>query len=138
LNKSRVFAGLAVVVCLKFARKGTMCVKRGKLMQQNYQRRVRIIVRNSQGDIEPPGLLGRVAAAIVGAIALVVAFMFSVVAIALVVAFMFSVVALAVVSVIIVIAVGYLWWKTRDLRRHLRENPPGGRVIDGDSSRDGD
>jgi Flp pilus assembly protein TadB len=99
-------------------------------MQQNYQRRVRIIVRNSQGDIEPPGLLGRVAAAIVGAIALVVAFMF-------------SVVALAVVSVIIVIAVGYLWWKTRDLRRHdlrrqLRENPPGGRVIDGDSSRDGD
>jgi len=94
-------------------------------MQQNYQRRVRIIVRNSQGDIEPPGVLGRVAAAIVGAIALVVAFMF-------------SVVALAVVSVIIVIAVGYLWWKTRDLRRHLRENPPGGRVIDGDSSRDGD
>jgi uncharacterized protein YneF (UPF0154 family) len=125
LNKSGVFAGLAAVVCLKFARKGTMCVKRGKLMQQNYQRRVRIIVRNSQGDIEPPGLLGRVAAAIVGAIALVVAFMF-------------SVVALAVVSVIIVIAVGYLWWKTRDLRRQLRENPPGGRVIDGDSSRDGD
>jgi hypothetical protein len=120
LNKSGVFAGLAAVVCLKFARKGTMCVKRGKLMQQNYQRRVRIIVRNSQGDIEPPGLLGRVAAAIVGAIALVVAFMF-------------SVVALAVVSVIIV-----MWWKTRDLRRHLRENPPGGRVIDGDSSRDGD
>ena len=94
-------------------------------MQQNYQRRVRIIVRDSQGEIEPPSLLGRVAAAIVGAIALVVAFMF-------------SVVALAVVSVIIVIAVGYLWWKTRDLRRHLRENPPGGRVIDGDSMRDGD
>ena len=94
-------------------------------MQQNYQRRVRIIVSDSQGDIEPPSLLGRVAAAIVGAIALVVAFMF-------------SVVALAVVSVIIVIAVGYVWWKTRDLRRHLRENPPGGRVIDGDSMRDGD
>jgi Flp pilus assembly protein TadB len=132
LNKSRVFAGLAAVVCLKFARKGTMCVKRGKLMQQNYQRRVRIIVRNSQGDIEPPGLLGRVAAAIVGAIALVVAFMFSVVALAVV-----SVI-IVIVSVIIVIAVGYLWWKTRDLRRQLRENPPGGRVIDGDSSRDGD
>ncbi len=94
-------------------------------MQQNYQRRVRIIVRDSQGDIEPPSVLGRVAAAIVGTIALVVAFMF-------------SVVALAIVAVIIVIAVGYLWWKTRDLRRHLRENPPGGRVIDGDSLRDGD
>ncbi len=94
-------------------------------MQQNHQRRVRIIVRDSQGDIEPPSVLGRVAAAIVGTIALVVAFMF-------------SVVALAIVAVIIVIAVGYLWWKTRDLRRHLRENPPGGRVIDGDSLRDGD
>lgn len=94
-------------------------------MQQNYQRRVRIIVRDSQGDIETPSVLGRVAAAIVGTIALVVAFMF-------------SVVALAIVAVIIVIAVGYLWWKTRDLRRHLRENPPGGRVIDGDSLRDGD
>ncbi len=94
-------------------------------MQQNHQRRVRIIVRDSQGDIEPPSVLGRVAAAIVGTIALVVAFMF-------------SVVALAIVAVIIVIAVGYLWWKTRDLRRHLRENPPGGRVIDGYSLRDGD
>ena len=94
-------------------------------MQQNYQRRVRIIVNDSQGEIEPSSLLGRVAATIIGAIALVVAFMF-------------SVVALAVVSVIIVIAVGYLWWKTRDLRRHLRENPPGGRVIDGDTIRDGD
>ncbi len=89
-------------------------------MQQNYQRRVRIIIRDSQGDIEPPSLLTRVAAAILGAVALVVAFMF-------------SVVALAIVAVIIVIAVAYVWWKTRDLRRHLRENPPGGRVIDGDA-----
>ena len=82
-------------------------------------------MRDSQGDVKPPGLLGRVAAALLGAVALVVAFMF-------------SVVALAVVSVVILIAVGYLWWKTRDLRRHLRENPPGGRVIDGDAIRDGD
>ena len=94
-------------------------------MHQRYQRHVRIIVRDSQGDVKPPGLLGRVAAALLGAVALVVAFMF-------------SVVALAVVSVVILIAVGYLWWKTRDLRRHLRENPPGGRVIDGDAIRDGD
>jgi len=94
-------------------------------MQQNYQRRVRIIVRDSQGEIEPPGLLGKVAAAVLGTIALVVAFMF-------------SVVALAVVSVIVVIAIGYVWWKTRDLRRRMRENPPGGRVIDGDVIRDRD
>jgi uncharacterized protein YneF (UPF0154 family) len=51
---------------------------------------------------------------------------------------MFSVVALAVVAVIIVIAVIYVWWKTRDLRRNLRENPPGGRVIDGDAINDRD
>ena len=92
---------------------------------QNYQRRVRIILRDSQSDVKSPGLLGRLVAAIVGAIALVVAFMV-------------SVVALAVVSVIIVIAVGYVWWKTRDLRRRLREKPPGGRVIDGDTFGDGD
>jgi hypothetical protein len=68
-------------------------------------------------------LLGRVAAILVGGVALVVAFMF-------------SVVALAIVSVVVLIGVGYVWWKTRDLRRRLRENPPGGRVIDGDAFRD--
>jgi hypothetical protein len=68
-------------------------------------------------------LLGRVAAILVGAVALVVAFMF-------------SVVALAIVSVVVLIGVGYVWWKTRGLRRRLRENPPGGRVIDGDAFRD--
>ena len=94
-------------------------------MRHNYQRRVRIIVRDSRGEIQQPGLLGKVVAAIVGAIALVVAFMF-------------SVVALAVVAVIVVIAVGYVWWKTRDLRRRMRENPPGGRVIDGDVVRERD
>jgi uncharacterized protein YneF (UPF0154 family) len=51
---------------------------------------------------------------------------------------MVSVVALAVVCVIVLLAVGYLWWKTRDLRRQLRENPPGGRVIEGDAVRDRD
>jgi uncharacterized protein YneF (UPF0154 family) len=94
-------------------------------MQQRYQRQVRIIVRDAPGEVEPPSLLGKIFAAMIGAIALVVAFMF-------------SVVALAVVAVVIVIAVGYVWWKTRDLRRQMRENPPGGRVIDGDATRDRD
>ena len=94
-------------------------------MQQRYQRRVRITVRDVPGEIEPPGLLAKIFAAMIGAVALVVAFMF-------------SVVALAVVSVIIVIGVVYVWWKTRDLRRNLRENPPGGRVIDGDAINDRD
>jgi len=92
-------------------------------MQQQYRRNVRIIVDGTQGEVAPPSLLGRVAAVLAGAVALVVAFMF-------------SVVALAVVSVVILIGVGYVWWKTRDLRRRLRENPPGGRVIDGDAFRD--
>lgn len=94
-------------------------------MQQRYQRRVRIIVRDSQGEVEPRGLLAKVAGAIVGVAVLVVAFMF-------------SVVALAIVAVVVVFVAAYLWWKTRDLRRRLRENPPGGRVIDGDVIRDRD
>ncbi len=89
-------------------------------MQEKYQRRVTITVRDHPDEIEPPGLLAKVFAAMVGAVALLVAFMF-------------SVVALAVVALIIVVAVIYVWWKTRDLRRNLRENPPGGRVIDGES-----
>ena len=89
-------------------------------MQEKYQRRVTITVRDDPAQIEPPGLLAKVFAAMIGAVALLVAFMF-------------SVVALAVVAVIIVIAVIYVWGKTRDLRRNLREDPPGGRVIDGES-----
>ena len=92
-------------------------------MQRQYQRNVRIIVDGTQREVTAPSLLGRVAAILAGAVALVVAFMF-------------SVVALAIVSVVILIGVGYVWWKTRDLRRRLRENPPGGRVIDGDAFRD--
>ena len=94
-------------------------------MQQDYRRRIRVVVTNSQGDAnaKPPGLLGKMVGVFVGAIALVLAFMF-------------SVVALAVVSVIVLIIVGYLWWKTRDLRRQMREHPPGGRVIDGDAIND--
>lgn len=94
-------------------------------MQQRYRKSVRIIVSDAQGDVAPPSLVSRIAASVIGAIALFVVFMF-------------SVVALAVVSVIILIAVGYLWWKTRDLRRQLRENPPDGRVIEGDAIRDRD
>jgi len=92
-------------------------------MQQQYRRNVRIIVDGTQSEVAPPSLLGRIAAVLAGAVALVVAFMF-------------SVVALAIVSVVILVGVGYVWWKTRDLRRRLRENPPGGRVIDGDALRD--
>ena len=68
-------------------------------------------------------MLGRVLAVATGAVLLVVAFMFSL----LVFAFIAG-------AGLLVLA--YLWWKTRDLRRHLRERPPGGLVIEGEAVRD--
>lgn len=58
-----------------------------------------------------PGLLQKLFALLLGAVLLVVGFMF-------------SVVVLAVVAVLGVIGFGYFWWKTRALRRAMRECPP--------------
>ena len=69
------------------------------------------------------GFPGRILTAIASAAVLVVAFMLSL--------FIF-----AVVAAIGLIFGGYLWWKTRALRRQMRERPPGGRVIDGEVIRD--
>ena len=57
---------------------------------------------------QPGGPLGKLAAAVVGAVALAVGLMFS----------------LVFVVVVVVAGIGiwaYFWWKTRALRRHLRE-----------------
>jgi Flp pilus assembly protein TadB len=54
----------------------------------------------------------------------------------LVVGFMLSLLILAVVVAIALLAGVFLWWKTRALRRQMRERPPGGRVIDGEVIRD--
>ena len=43
------------------------------------------------------------------------------------VALMFSVVLFAVVVTVGAVAWGYLWWKTRALRKQMREHPPTGR-----------
>ena len=56
----------------------------------------------------------------------------------LVVAFMFSILVFAAVATVALVAAGYLWWKTRALRRQLRERPPGGRIIDGEVIREAD
>jgi uncharacterized membrane protein len=50
-------------------------------------------------------------------------------AITLIVALLFSVVIFAVVLVVVAIAIGYLWWKTRALRRAAKagENPHSGQ-----------
>lgn len=57
----------------------------------------------------------------------------------LVVGFMFSIVILAVVAVLGLIGLGYFWWKTRALRRAIREQMAAARseqstVIEGEAS----
>lgn len=47
-------------------------------------------------------------------------------------ALVFSVLVLAVVLTAGAIALGYLWWRTRELRKQLRDHPPGGAVIEGE------
>lgn len=79
-----------------------------------------------------PGLLAKMVALLGGAALVVLGFMFSLVLIA--------------VAVVLVAGVwAYLWWKTRELRRRLREAqaaapaeaPRGGQVFDGESARVG-
>jgi len=57
-------------------------------------------------------------------------------AVLLVVAFMFSLLVFAILVTVGLLVWGYLWWKTRELRRQMRERPPGGRVIEGEAIRD--
>jgi len=57
-------------------------------------------------------------------------------AVLLVVAFMFSLVVFAILMTVGLLSWGYLWWKTRELRRQMYEQPPGGRVIEGEVIRD--
>ena len=54
----------------------------------------------------------------------------------LVVAFMFSLVIFAAFAAVALAGGIYLWWKTRALRRQLRERAPGGRVIEGEVIRE--
>lgn len=70
-----------------------------------------------------PGLLGKVLTLAAGAVLLVATFMVS----------------LLVFAVLLtggLLIGGYLWWKTRELRKQMRERPPGGRVIEGQGTRD--
>ena len=54
-------------------------------------------------------------------------------AVVLVLGLMFSLILLALVALVGLAAWGYFWWKTRDLRRLMRERVPPGQVIDGDA-----
>lgn len=76
---------------------------------------------------QPPGLLGKIFAFILGAGFLVLAFMF-------------SLVALAVLAVGGLMVWGWLWWKTRAIRQQMkdmqanqqRQAPVDGHIIEGE------
>ena len=54
----------------------------------------------------------------------------------LVMAFMLSLLVFAFVAAIGLMLGGYLWWKTRELRKQMRDRPQGGRIIEGEVIRD--
>ena len=54
-------------------------------------------------------------------------------AILLIVGFMFSIVLLAVVAVLGLSAWGYFYWKTRKLRRAMKEHTPESLIIEGEA-----
>jgi len=60
---------------------------------------------------EQPGFVGKLVSVVIGAVLLVLGFMF-------------SVVLLAVVFVVGLAVWAWFWWKTRKLREQLRANPP--------------
>lgn len=82
---------------------------------------------NSQ-KTQPPGLLARV---LTFAVAIAV----------IVIGFVFSLVVLAVVFGVGLVVAGYMWWRTRDLRKRMREQAAsapstGGRIIEGEVLRE--
>ena len=54
----------------------------------------------------------------------------------LIAALIFSLVVAAVIVTGGLLIWSYVWWKTRELRKQMRERPPGGRVIEGEVIRD--
>ncbi|MFA7270211.1 MAG: hypothetical protein WC073_12770 [Sterolibacterium sp.] len=68
-----------------------------------------------------PGLLRKLVALVSGAILLILGLVFSL--------------ALLVVIVILGFAAGcYFWWRTRAIRKAMREQHPNGQVIDGEAT----
>lgn len=55
---------------------------------------------------------------------------------ALALAFVFSIVIFVSAAAVALLAGGYIWWKTRALRRQMRERPRGGHIIEGEVIRD--
>ncbi len=87
--------------------------------------------RRKSSPLTPLGPFGKLVALVLGGVLLVAGFMF-------------SVVVLAVVAVLVIIAWGFFWWKTRAFRAAVREaagaNPASGQpesyygtIIDGEA-----
>lgn len=87
------------------------------------EERPRLGADDSRFEVSRPGLLTKILTATAGAVMLVGAFMI-------------SLVALAAIAAVGLVAGLYLWWRTRELRRRMREQmrqrPPGGQIIEGE------
>ena len=83
----------------------------------------RLEERHMRFGVNSSGLLSKVLTFATGAVLLVAGLVFSLV-----------VFALAATAAGLIL--GFLWWKTRDRRRQMRERPPGGRIIDGEVIRE--
>lgn len=90
---------------------------------QTTEERFRLTGKSAAYRVTAPGLLGKVLAFVTGAVLLVVGVMF-------------SLLVLAVAATAALLILGYVWWNTRELRKQLRERPPGGHVIEGEVIRD--
>ena len=84
--------------------------------------RLRLTGRQASFHVRARGLMGKL-------------LMFAAGAVVLVAAFMVSLVVFAVALMVGLLVIAYLWWKTRELRRQIREQRPGGRVIEGEAIR---
>jgi len=90
---------------------------------ENNEEMYRLLGRNARIQARASGFLGKVLTFATGAVLLVVGLMF-------------SLLVLAVAATAAMLVLGYLWWKTREARRQIREQPPAGRIIDGEVIRD--
>lgn len=90
---------------------------------QTDDERYRLNGKRARFQLRATSLVGKILALTAGALLLIAAVMF-------------SLLIFAVAAVLGVFVWGYLWWKTRELRRRMRESPPGGRVFDGEAVRE--
>ena len=90
---------------------------------QTDREQFRLTGKSTVYRVSAPGLLGKVLAFAAGVVLLIAGIMF-------------SLLILAAAAIVALVVLGYIWWNTRELRRRLRERPPGGRVIDGEVIKD--